>query len=117
DPVRSRLVEEQVRQCVWQVTRQRDEAVVRLRVDGNGNGAERGDEAVKRAVALGLGRGDGRQEPGRAAEELTVRVRRAARLRSANGMAAYEPRVGDRVGDCALRRADVRDRRLRAARG
>ena len=42
-----------------------------------GDGAERGDEAVHEPVALRVGAGGRRQEPGRAVEEVGGRVRRA----------------------------------------
>ena len=56
DPPRAGLVDEQVGERVRQVARQRDQAVVGLRVDRDRHGAERGDEAVHEPVALGVGR-------------------------------------------------------------
>jgi hypothetical protein len=47
DARRARLVQQQVRQRMRQVARQRDESVVRLRIDSDRHGAERGDEPVQ----------------------------------------------------------------------
>ena len=78
------------------------------RVDGHGDGAQRGDEPVQEAVALRLGLGDGRQEPRRAVEELLAPARGAARLRAAHRVAADEAHaVPDRSAERGLRRADV----------
>ena len=47
DAGRSGLVDEQVRERVREVARQRDEPVVRVRLDRDRSRAERGDEAVE----------------------------------------------------------------------
>jgi hypothetical protein len=110
----ARLVDEQVRERVRQMARQRDELVVGLGVDRDRRRAECRDEAVNEAVALGVGlRGRG-QEPGRAVEEIDRRVGGAVRLRAGYRMAADKARVARRVGDIRLRRADVGDRRAAA---
>ena len=54
---------------------------------------ERRDERVCRAVALGLGRGQRSEKPGRALEELGARASGSARLGPADRMAADEARV------------------------
>ena len=84
DARRACLVQEQVRERVRQVARERDEPVVRLGVDRDRDGAECGDEAVHEAVALRVGRGGRREKPGRALEELGGRTLRAARLEPAD---------------------------------
>jgi len=56
DPRRSGLVDEHVRERVRQVARQRDEPVVRVRVDRDRDRAELGDEAVDEPVPLRVGR-------------------------------------------------------------
>ena len=82
-----------------------------------GNGAELGDEAVHEPVALRVGLGRRRQEPGRALEEPGRGVLGAVRLGAADRVAADEARRARGRGDDArLRRADVGDRR-RLARG
>ena len=91
DAAPARLVDEQVRERVREVARQRDEPVVGARVDGDRRRAETGDEAVHEPVALGIGLGQRRQEPGGALEQVGARVLGAARLRSADGVPADEP--------------------------
>ena len=91
DPPGAGLVDEQVGEGMRQVARQRDEAVVRGRIDRDRHGAERGDEAVDEPVALRVGAGGRGQEPRRAVEQLGGRVGRAARLAAADRMAADEP--------------------------
>ena len=56
DPGSAGLVEQHVRERVRQVARHRDEPVVGGGIDRDGARAERGDEPVHGAVALGLGR-------------------------------------------------------------
>ena len=110
--VGARLVHEHVRERVRQVARERDEPVVRVRVDRDGPRAELGDEAVHEPVALGVGRGGRRQEPGRALEQLGAGVLGAARLRAADRVAADEARrSAPRPRRPRLRRADVGDGR------
>ncbi len=111
------LVQEHVRERVRQVARDRDEPVVRLRVDRDGHRSERGDEPVQHLVAVRIGRGDGRQEPGRALEELGRRPLRPARLGAADRVAADEA-ADARSGsaDAAFGRADVGDGHRRRAR-
>ena len=91
-PRRARLVDEQVRERVRQVARQRDEPVVRARVDGDRRRAEAGDEPVHEPVALGIGLRQGREEPGRAFEQVRARVLRAACLGAADRVPADEAR-------------------------
>ena len=87
------------------------------RVDRDGPRPERRDEAVHEPVALGLGRRERRQEPGRAFEELRARMLGSARLRAADRMAADEPAGAEGGGaDSNLGRADVRDRATLGAR-
>ena len=76
-----------------------------------------GDEPVQHLVAVRIGRGDGRQEPGRALEELGRRPFRPARLGAADRVAADEA-ADARSGraDAALGRADVGDGHRRRAR-
>ena len=116
DARRARLVQQQVRERVREVARQRDEPVVRLRIDRHRHRTKRDDEAVQQPVALRIGRRDRRQEPRRAAEQLAVRMRGAVRLRAAHGMPADEAPVADGLRDRSLRRADIGDRRRLAAR-
>ena len=85
DPRRAGLVDEHVREHVRQVARQRDEPVVRGRVDRD-RGAELGDEAVDEPVARRVGLRGRRQEPGRA--------RRRARPFACSGPRASEPQIG-----------------------
>ncbi len=107
------LVQEQVRERVRQVAREREQAVVRARVDGDGGRAERGDETVQEPVALRVARRGRGQEPGRALEQLGARVLRAVRLGARNGMAADEAWALHRRADGRLRRADVGDGAVR----
>ena len=104
DARRARLVQEQVGERVRQMAREREQPVVRVRVDRHRHGAERGDEAVQRAGSGPASvSANGRQEPGRALEELRARVLRAARLRAADRMAADEANaVGDGRADAAF---------------
>ena len=112
------VVQDDVGEGVRQVAREREETVVRGRVDRDRHRAQGRDEPVQQAVALGLGLGDRRQEPGRAREELVAAVHRAARLRAADGVAADEAgAILDRGAEGRLRRADVRHRRTVARRG
>ena len=90
DSRRARLVDEQVRERVRQVARQRHDPVVRLGIDGDGGRAEARDEGVDEPVAVRVGLGKRRQEPGRALEELAARVLGAAGLGAADRMAAHE---------------------------
>ena len=93
DARRAGLVDEQVGERVRQVARQRDEPVVRLRVDRDRRRAERGDEPVHEPVALRLGRARRRQEPGRAVEQVDRRVRGPVRLGAGDRVAADEARA------------------------
>ena len=93
DAPRARLVDEQVGDHVGQVARQREQPVVGAGVDGDGLGAERGDERVQVAVARRVRVGDRGQEPGRADEQVDHRVLGAAHLAAAHGMAADEART------------------------
>ena len=80
DARRARLIHDQVRERVGQVARQRDEPVVRSRIDGDRRRAELADEAVHEPVTLRIGLGERGQEPGCAFEELGVtRIRRQVR--------------------------------------
>ena len=91
DPRRARLVEEHVREHVRQVARQPDEAVVRVRADRDGPGAEGGDEAVHQPQPVGI-RGGGRgEEPRCALEELGRGAPGAAGLGAADRMPSDEP--------------------------
>ena len=80
DSRRPGLVDDQVGERVREVARQRDDPVVRLWVDRDRRRAEPGDERVDEPVALRVGLGQRRQEPGRALEQLAARVLRPARL-------------------------------------
>jgi hypothetical protein len=106
------LVQEEVRERVRQVADEREEPVVRVGIDRDGNGTERADEGVQLAVTRRVGRRVRRQEPGRAVEEVGTRTLRPAHLRPGHRMAADKPRIGDRAGQRCLGRADVRDGRL-----
>ena len=79
DALGARVVQEQVRERVREVARQRDEPVVRCGIDRDGRRAEPGDEAVHVPVALRVGRGERGQEPGRALEEIGRARRRGPR--------------------------------------
>ena len=70
DRRRADLVEEQVRERVREVADEREQAVVRLRVDRDGNRAERCDEGVQGAVAVALRRRVRGEEPRRAFEKV-----------------------------------------------
>ena len=110
DPPGPRLVEENVREHVRQVARDRDEPVVRVRPDGDRSRAERRDEPVQVAQPIrrrGSGRG---HEPGRVVEQLRTGPPRATRLRTANRMPADEAGIASRrLRDWPLRRANVSD--------
>ena len=109
--------DDDVREHVRHVARQRDEPVVRVGSIATGVAPSVGDEAVHEAVALGVGLRDRRQEPGRALEEPGARVLGAARLGAADRVAADEARrAGGRRDDARLRRADVGDGRRVAGR-
>ena len=70
DATASGLVDEHVRERVRQVARDRDEAVVRLWVDGDRRCAEARDEPVHGAVPGRVGLRERRQEPGSPFEQL-----------------------------------------------
>ena len=96
------------------MARQRDETIVRVGIDRDGDGTDRGHERVQRAVALRVGLRDRREEPRRAVEQLRARVLGPARLGAADRVASDETRIGARgAHDRALRRADVGDRAAR----
>src|SRR6185436_15829536 len=101
DRRRAHLVEQEVRKCVREVAHEREQPVVRLRVDRDGNGAERRDERVQSAVARALRRRVRGQEPRRALEEVGPRALGAAYLGAGDGMAADEALVGDGEGEYA----------------
>ena len=84
DAPRAGLVDEQVRDHVGQVARQREQAVVRAGIDRDRLGAERRDERVEVAVARRVRVGDRGQEPGRADEQVDHRVLGAAHLAAAD---------------------------------
>ena len=88
------LVDEQVGERMRQVAGQRDEPVVRARVDRHRQGAERGDEAVDEPVALGIDTGE--------------RVR--------NQVAPVE-QIGGRVGSARAPHGRRPDGRRRTGRG
>jgi hypothetical protein len=69
-----RLVRDDVRKDVRDVTRHRDEAVVRVRVDRHRRRADVRDEPVDEAVAIGVGVRPGGQKPRRAVEQRGARV-------------------------------------------
>ena len=76
-----------------------------------GRAPSEADEPVDEPEALGGGGRRGRQEPGRAVEEVGARPSRASRLGAADRVATDEPRVGTcGRADGLLRRADVGDR-------
>ena len=80
------------------MARDRDEPVVRAGVDRHGPSAERGHEPVHGAEQLRPGTRGRSQKPGRALEQLGVGTLRAARLGSADRMAADEAAVAVRRG-------------------
>ena len=82
------LVDQRVGDGVRQVAGQRDQPVVRVRVDRHRPGAQRRHEGVQPPVALGIGRGHRRQEIGRAGEQVAAGVGDAAGLGAAHRMAA-----------------------------
>src|SRR6266511_419388 len=90
DTQRTGVVEHDVGKRVWKVARQRQETVMGLGIDGHRNGAERGHEPVQDAVTLGLGLGEGSEEPRRSLEELSAGVARPPSYRTADRMAADE---------------------------
>jgi DNA-binding protein HU-beta len=98
---------------VGEVAREREDPVVRVGVEADRARAERGDEALDELDPLRLVRRQRGEEPGRAVEEVGRRARGAARRASGERVARHEPGVVDAVGEAALRRADVRDRRGR----
>ena len=114
DPHRPRLVDQQVGERVRKVARQRNETIVRVRIDRDGDGADRSHEGVQRAVALRVGLRDRREKPRRTIEELGARVLGPARFGAADRVPSDEARIGARSAhDRALRRADVGDRAAR----
>ena len=116
DARRARLVDDHVREHVRHVARQRDEPVVRGRVDRDRHRAELGDEAVDEAVALGVGL--------RRRRRGTTSRRRRCPAEACSAPRASEPQIGwpptkrgeprRRRDDARLRRADVGDGRLLA---
>ena len=108
DARRPRLIQQHVRERVRKMAGERDEPVVRIRIDRDRDSPERRHEAVQQPVPLGIRRRHRSQEPGRAAKQPAVRVRRPVRLRAAHGMAADETAVAHRLRHRSLRRADVR---------
>ena len=100
------------------MAREREQPIVRMRVDRHRHGPERGDEPVHEPVPGRRRLRERGEEPGRALEELRARMFRAAGLGAADRMAADEAHaVGDGRGDAALGRADVGDRARLGARG
>ena len=89
---RARLGEEDVREDVREMARDRDEPVVGIGADRDGTCAERGHEAVHEPQALGRRRGRRRQEPRGALEQLRRRPLRAPGLRAADRVAPDETR-------------------------
>ena len=108
DPRGAGLVRDDVREHVRHVARHRDEAVVRVGVDRDGRGADRGREGVHGAVSVRIRVRDRREEPGGALEERCAGVIGAARFGAADRVAADEARraVGG-LDDGCLRGADV----------
>ena len=74
DRRRADLVQEQVRERVRQVADEREQAVVRLRIDRDRDGAERRHERVQCAVARRVGRGVRCQKPRRSVEQIGARA-------------------------------------------
>ncbi len=108
DAARTRLVGEQVRECVGQVAGQRHQPIVGIGVDRHRPGAEPGHVSVHGAVRRRVGRGPRGHEPGGALEQSRAGVGHAARLGAAHGVAAHELRmVADRADHAALGRSDV----------
>ena len=106
----ARLVQQGVRERVREVAGERDEPVVRAGIDRDRLCTEARDEGVERAEPLRRRRGDRREEPGRALEELGGRTARPPGLGAADRMTADEARIPGRCGDDRpLRRADVGD--------
>ena len=111
------LVDDDVGEHVGQVARERDELVVRGRLDRVREGAELADEAVNEGVALRARLRGRRQEPGRALEEPGGGMRGAVRLLAGDRVPADE--AGRACGgrdDARLRRAGVGDGGPLAAR-
>src|SRR5206468_12402854 len=93
-----------------EVAGDRDEAVVRLRVDGDRGRAETRDKAMDQAVAGRIGFRERGQEPGRTVEQLRARVGGAVGLRAADRVPAdVAGRSARGRADGGLRRADVCD--------
>jgi hypothetical protein len=119
DRARARLRREQVRDDVRQMARERDEPVMRDRVDRDRPRADRRHHRVHLREPLRVGVVDRCQEVGRALEQLGAGRRGSARLRSADRVAADEPRaVGavDPPHHVRLRRTDVGHGRVRRRR-
>ena len=92
------------------MTRDRDEPVVRRRVDRHRSRAERDRECMGGAISPRLGRRERGQEPRRTLEEIGARAAGATSLRTADRMTADEARiVADGRAHRALRRTDVGD--------
>jgi len=107
----ARLIQENVRERMRQMAGERDQTVVRLRIDRDRNRTERSDKAVQHPVALRIRRRVRREEPRRAAKQPAARMLRAVRLRATDRMAPNESGVAHRARHRRLRRADVRHRR------
>ena len=90
DPAGAGLGDQQVREHVRQVARQRQQPVVGAGVDRHRRRAERGDEGVQVAVALRVGLGDRGEEPGRAVEQVAAGVLGAAQLEPGTRVPADE---------------------------
>ncbi len=117
DPALAGAVDDHVREHVRNVADQRDQPVVRRRVDRDRERAELGDERVDEPVALGVGCRRRCQEPGRAFEEPGRGALGAPALRAGHRMAADEARrAGGRRRAPLLRRGDVGDGRPVACR-
>ena len=94
------LVQQQVRERVRKVADEREQPVVRVRVDRDRRRRRASvTNACSVAVARRVGRGMRRQEPRRALEQVGPRALRPAHLGAGDGMAADEPLVRDDARD------------------
>ena len=113
DARRTRLVDDDVREHVRKMARQRDELVVGSRLDRVREGAELADEAVDEGVALRARLGGRCEKPGGALEQAGRGVHGTVHLLARDRVTADEPRrAAGRGDDGRLRRADVGDGRL-----
>ena len=109
------LGDEDVGDDVRQVRHRGHHPVVGVGVDRGGPGAEAGHEAVQALERDPRRRRRRREVPDGAVEEVLARVRDARRLAARERVAADEALVAVGGDHAALRRADVGDRRSRAA--